>query len=375
MSEKLFFLTTRGLEAVSANEIATLPAVTLGSIGYRRITASCAGSLAPLLDLRTIDDVFLDLSTWRDIGRHRRTLAFMRELSSLLDLRAAASKVARLRDIPQSPAFSVTANFVGKRNYGAEEIKSAVCDGIVTYHDWRYTDDDGAADLNVRVFIEGETAFVGLRLGGRPLHDREYKKAHRAGSLKPPVAAAMLRLVGIAPGQSLLDPCCGAGTILAEAGGIGAGGFGAGGFGAGGFGAGGFGAGEFGAVVWGADIDTSAVSAARQNVDAAGVDAIINAWDARALPIPDRSVDRIVSNLPWGLQTPVCGDLALFYRDVCAEMRRVLAPGGRIALLTNAPQLAPFRDLRCDNRLEISLYGQTPTILTFSRGENDKSAS
>jgi 23S rRNA G2445 N2-methylase RlmL len=364
MSEKLFFLTTRGLESVSANEIATLSAATIGPIGYRRITASCAGSLAPLLDLRTIDDVFLDLNTWRNIGRHRRTLAMMRELSSFLDLRAAASKVARLRDIPQSPDFSVTASFVGKRNYGAEEIKSAVSDGIVTHHDWRYTDDDAVADLNVRVFIEGETAFVGLRLGRRPLHERKYKKAHIAGSLKPPVAAAMLRLVGIAPGQSLLDPCCGAGTILAEAGG----------FGAGGLGAGGFGAGEFGAGVWGADIDKSAVSAARLNVDAAGIDAIIKVWDARALPIPNHSIDRVVSNLPWGRQSPISGDLALFYRDVCAEMRRVLAPGGRIALLTNAPQLAVFRDLRCDNRLEISLYGQTPTILTFSRDGNNKSA-
>jgi 23S rRNA G2445 N2-methylase RlmL len=278
----------------------------------------------------------------------------MRELSPLLDLRAAASKVARLRDIPQSPAFSVTASFVGKRNYGAEEIKIAVSDGIVTHHDWRYTDDDSAADLNVRVFIEGETAFVGLRLGRRPLHEREYKKAHIAGSLKPSVAAAMLRLVGIAPGQSLLDPCCGAGTILAEAGGSGAG--------------------ELGAVVWGADIDMAAVSAARVNAGAAGIAASINAWDARALPIPNGSIDRIVSNLPWGRQSPISGDLALFYRDMCAEMRRILAPGGRIALLTNAPQLAVFRDLRCDNRLEISLYGQTPTILTFSRDGNDKSA-
>ncbi|HEV2663696.1 MAG TPA: hypothetical protein VG324_02235, partial [Blastocatellia bacterium] len=37
-----------------------------------------------------------------------------------------------------------------------------------------------------------------------------------------------------------------------------------------------------------------------------------------------------------------------------------------IALLTNAPQLAAFQDLRRDGQLEISLYGQTPTILTFS---------
>src|SRR5215813_5717300 len=117
MSAKLFFLTTRGLESLSANEIATLPAVTIGRIGYRRITASCAGPLAPLLNLLTVDDVFLDLATWRDVGRPRRTLALMRNLSSQLDLRAAAAKLTRFRAVPQSPAFSVTASFVGKRNY------------------------------------------------------------------------------------------------------------------------------------------------------------------------------------------------------------------------------------------------------------------
>src|SRR6266545_4747328 len=165
MSAKLFFLTTRGLESLSANEIAELPAVTIGRIGYRRITASCAGSLAPLLNLRTVDDVFLDLASWRNVGRPRQRLALLRDLSSRLDLRAAAAKLTRLRVVPRAPAFSVTASFVGKRNYGAEEIKSAVSEGVMIRHDWRYTNDD-AADLNVRVFIERETAFVGLRLGG-----------------------------------------------------------------------------------------------------------------------------------------------------------------------------------------------------------------
>src|SRR4030095_12091525 len=124
--------------------------------------------------------------------------------------------------------------------------------------------------------------------------------------------------------------------------------------------------GKFGAAVWGGDSDMSAVSAARANLRAAGVAASINVWDARALPIPDGSVERVVSNLPWGRQVTISGCLSHFYRDVCAEMRRVLAPGGRIALLTNAPHLAPFQDLRRDGQLEISLYGQTPTILTFS---------
>src|SRR5262245_42901913 len=159
MSVKIFFLMSRGLGAISANEIATVPELTIGCLGYRRITASYAGSLAELCNLQTVDDVFLDLVTWQSISRHRRTLALLRDLSSQLDLHAAAAKFAQLRAIPRSPAFSVTVSFVGKRNYRTEEVKNALSEGIITHHDWRYTDDDAAADLNVRVFIEHEIAF------------------------------------------------------------------------------------------------------------------------------------------------------------------------------------------------------------------------
>src|SRR5262249_59448370 len=122
MSAQLCLPTTRGLESLSANEIAALPAVTIGRIGYRRITASCAGSLAPLLSLRSVDDVFLDLASWRNVGRPRQTLALLRDLSSRLDLRAAAAKLARLRAVPRAPAFSVTVLVVGKRHCGPPQI-------------------------------------------------------------------------------------------------------------------------------------------------------------------------------------------------------------------------------------------------------------
>ncbi len=73
------------------------------------------------------------------------------------------------------------------------------------------------AELNVRLFIEHAEALVGLRLGATPLHRRSYKQAQRPGSLKPPVAAALLELLAPQPGERLLDPCCGVGTILVEA--------------------------------------------------------------------------------------------------------------------------------------------------------------
>jgi 23S rRNA G2445 N2-methylase RlmL len=338
----VFALTTRGLEAIGAGEMAALPGVNVDSIAYRRVAATCAGPLPPLLELRTVDDVFLDVATWQGVGRPRSALARLTELSARLDLHEAATVCAGVRPMPRSPAFSVTANFVGQRNYSTHEIKQACAEGIGASHHWPYAPDDAAADLNVRVFIEHDTAFVGVRLGRYPLHRRPYKQVHVPGSLKPPVAAALLRLAGLAPGARMLDPCCGAGTLLVEAA-LG------------------------GAVALGGDRDPVAIAAAQANARSAGVAArLLLRWDAQRLPLADASVDRIVSNLPWGRAVEVDTTLASFYRRVCSEMRRVVAPGGRMVVLTNAPHLVSPGGLRCEQRLEISLFGQTPTALVFS---------
>lgn len=339
---RVFALTTRGLEPVCADEMAALAGVTVDEVAYRRVGANCTAPLVPLLGLRTVDDVFLDVATWPGIARQRSTLVRLSELGAQLGLHEAVARCAEVRDISRSPSFSVTANFVGKRNYSTAEIKQACAEGVAQRTGWTYTPDDVEADLNVRVFIERDVAFVGVRLGKRPLHRRVYKQSHVPGSLKPPVAAALLALAGVEPGMRVLDPCCGAGTILIEAA-LG------------------------GAVAQGGDSDVGVVAAAQANAVAAGVTIDAQGWDARALPVGDGSVDRVVSNLPWGREVQLDATLDVFYRRACAEMRRVLAPGGQIAVLTSLPHLVDFLDLRCGTQLEISLFGQTPTVLAFSR--------
>jgi 23S rRNA G2445 N2-methylase RlmL len=109
-----------------------------------------------------------------------------------------------------------------------------------------------------------------------------------------------------------------------------------------------------------------ALAAADANTNAAGVSIQFQLWDAQALPMADASMDRIVCNLPWGREVSVNVALQSLYRRIFEELCRVLTPGGRIALLTNAPQLVELSGLRCDQSIEISLFGQTPTILVFS---------
>lgn len=337
-----FALTTCGLEAISAREIACVPGVTVTETGYRRVAGVCVGPLNPLLALRTVDDVFLHLATWAEIGRPRGELERLRTLSAQLDLMPALRRCAAVRPIPCSPAFSLSVSFVGKRNYTTAEIKAILAERVSSRHGWTYQPDDRAADIHLRLFIEHEQAYLGMRLAQQPLHERLYRQAQRVGALKPSVAAALVMAAGVRTGMRVLDPCCGSGTLLIEAA-----------------------LQSTGALVCGGDSDPAAVQAAQVNCQAAGVSATIQRWQAQALPLASASIDRVICNLPWGRQVQVDGSLTALYRAIFAEMRRVLAPAGRIALLTTLPELIDPLGLTCLERFEISLFGQRPTMIVF----------
>jgi tRNA G10 N-methylase Trm11 len=148
------------------------------------------------------------------------------------------------------------------------------------------------------------------------------------GTLHPPVAAAMARLAGIRAGDVVVDPCCGAGTLLAEAS------------------PGAFRAGS----------DRAGVAAARANVPHLP-------WftaDARRLPYPSGSVDHVLTNPPWDRQVTSHGTFTEFVR----EWRRVLRPGGR---LTYLGPWDPPRGWRVISRHPISLFGQYPVITVCER--------
>lgn len=337
---RIFALATYGLETLSTREMAQVPGVAITQTTYRRIAATCAGSLAPLLSLRTVDDVFLDVATWSEIGRPRPILERLRTLSTRLNLFPAANRCAKVRSISYPPTFSISVSFVGKRNYTTGEMKALLAESIESSHRWTYQPDDQGADVNLRVFIDHEQAFVGIRLAKQPLHERWYRQAHVIGALKPSVAAALVMVGEVRERMRVLDPCCGSGTVLIEAA-------------------------LQGALVCGGDSSPATIRAAQVNCQAAGIRASIQQWQAQALPLATASMDRVISNLPWGRQVRVDASLAAFYRETFAEMRRVLAPAGRIVVLTSVPQLIDPLDLACVDRFEISLFGQRPTILVF----------
>jgi 23S rRNA G2445 N2-methylase RlmL len=333
---RYFARVTAGTEAIARREVERLKAVRHVGVANRRIDFVTDAPPPELLAVRSVDDIYVWVGELGGIGRHRSALGEITRGISALSFDDAVEVCRRARAIPDAPAFTVTASLSGNRNYNRFEAEAAVA---AARPGWRYIPNQpehAPVDLDIRVIIEADTALIGVRLGAVPLHRRPYKLHSTPGSLKPPVACCMCLLADIQPDDILLDPMCGAGTIPLEA--------------ALAFPVGG---------ALGLDIHPEAVAAAAAN-KAAAKRAHFSRADARALPLADASVDRIVCNLPWGKQILSEGEIGALYRRALPECARVLRPGGRLVLLTDLPlPPAPFDIIE---QYPISLYGLHPTI-------------
>jgi 23S rRNA G2445 N2-methylase RlmL len=203
----------------------------------------------------------------------------------------------------------------------------------------------------VWVHVVGERTIVGVRLSDDTLAGRAYKRAHLPASLKPTVARAAAIMAEVGPSDVVVDPMCGAGTILREA------------------------AEQAtaaskrirGGLVAGGDVDAEALAAARQNT---GKAARLAQWDARRLPLRNGVADVVITNPPYGRQHEASGDVAGLYRAVMREIARVLAPEGRAVVLTGEPaalQEALPRILNVRTKRRLLLRGLPVTAFVIVR--------
>ncbi|WP_329005446.1 methyltransferase domain-containing protein [Kribbella sp. NBC_00709] len=162
-------------------------------------------------------------------------------------------------------------------------------------------------------------------------------------STNPVVAEVLVRLAKIRPGHRVLDPFCGTGTILlavrrrAPT-----------------------------ARVVGTDHDPHALEIATRN----GTQDLARA-KADALPFKDRSVDRVVTNLPFGKQVGSHALNRTLYPAVLSELDRVLTPDGRAVLLTEDKRLLAQAIQRSALKLVrerlLKYNGATPTAYVLTR--------
>ncbi|WP_448810538.1 TRM11 family SAM-dependent methyltransferase [Agromyces bauzanensis] len=240
---------------------------------------------------RTADDLFVLIASAPDPGRSKFGLSSLAAALDHADLSAIPPGLLR-RMRPHPPhAFSVSASFTGKRNFSRYDLEDAVGDVLArrfgaAHHSRRFGVAPPPETIDWRVTADGTTLRLGLRPFDAPLHRRAWRRKTVAGSIHPPVAAAMAELAQLRPGLRVLDPCCGAGTLLIEAAHV-----------------------RPDCTYVGGDHDDEAVRIATVNA-LEHPDIGWRVGDAGALPEATSSVDRIISNPPWGAQVPAPRGLA-----------------------------------------------------------------
>jgi tRNA G10 N-methylase Trm11 len=122
----------------------------------------------------------------------------------------------------------------------------------------------------------------------------------------------------------------------------------------------------------GGDLDFGAVRAAAANLRHLGP-AVLARWDARRLPLAEGSVDRVVSNPPFGKQLGRPEEIGPLYRDRVAEYDRVLRRGGHAVLL--AAEAAPLRAAaravawKGLREVKVRILGQSAVISVWRKPE------
>jgi len=96
-------------------------------------------------------------------------------------------------------------------------IKDAICDRFRDDTGARPSIDKRAPDVRVSAYLTADEATFYVDTSGEPLFKRGWRRDTDEAPLRENLAAGLLALAGWAPGEPLLDPMCGSGTIAIEA--------------------------------------------------------------------------------------------------------------------------------------------------------------
>lgn len=272
--------TMRGLEWVACAEISSIPDVKIGRISDRSIFFSSNYADAAL-QLRCVDDVYRYWGQLSGLNRTREALSSMSRLMEKLP------DFPLLRTRAKDKFIRVTVSFSGKRNYSRYEIEDSIGTEISKRTGLKYSKSEEKRLTDVvwcRVHLEDENCILGVRMHNNPLHRRSWRIDNQKGSLHPPLAACMTLLADLENASTVLDPFCGGGTIIVEAGLV-----------------------KPQLELLGTDLSDISIKNAEANAKRAKVKATFYRKDIIAYDRFD--FDRIITNPPWGNAVKMSGQM------------------------------------------------------------------
>jgi precorrin-6B methylase 2 len=339
----MFVMVVPGMAQLVARQLRGMPGIHVTDTGFDGrsdlvLIEVERGHREPLWSLRTTEDLFVEVGRTMRSGSDSPRVIAERIWRPRGAEKALSVWSADGRPLTRVMTYRVIARVLQERTFMRTDLRRALTHVVAANRPkWRIGD-----PAQVEIWVseyQTDQIIGGLRLSGASMRQHDGRDVERSGALRPAVAAMMVSLAG-EPGDTLLDPCCGSGTVLREAATVGW------------------------SRVRGGDIDPEAVDIARRNASSAQVDQ----WDVRHLDLPTASVSAVVSNLPFGLQFEVEGSMSRWLADALDEMTRVTRPGGRLVLLApNMPTDVRPACVHLLSRDTIRLLGTPTALWVFSR--------
>jgi len=331
-----------GLAPLVREQLGQLPGIRVTDSGFDGradvvLFEADQGRRDSALALRTTEDVFVEAGRADRAGSDnpRRIAAALWRPQPVQ--RALSIWAGYKRPLAGAMSFRIVTRVLSEKAFRRTELRQRLTETIrQTRRRWAVAD---PAQLEIWAceYRPGRL-IAGLRLSDASMRRHGGRTLERSGALRPTLAAAMVGLAGEPPGV-MLDPCCGSGTILAEAT-------------------------AAGWTATGTDIDPAAVAIARANVP----EATVQVGDALHMSIPDASVTACVTNLPFGRQYRIQGEMKAWLRTLLHEFARVTKPGGHTVLLAPViPQPIVPPSLKPAGAFPIRLLGMDTTIWWYQR--------
>ncbi len=117
--------------------------------------------------------------------------------------------------------FHGRSDHIRHTRFGAQTVKDGVVDSLQLAGQERPSIDTKTPDLRLYAHLHRANLTIGIDLSGESLHRRGYRRDVGHAPLKENLAAALLIRAGwperAKAGEPLIDPLCGAGTLLIEA--------------------------------------------------------------------------------------------------------------------------------------------------------------
>jgi putative N6-adenine-specific DNA methylase len=207
-SESFFAPCPRGLEALLANELRSFGAAAIeevaGGVAFRGSRETCyRANLWSRLASRVL---------WR-------VASFEYANESALYEAARAVDWPDYFPVERSIRVNVTAQRSPLKSleFATLRVKDAICDRFRDALGRRPDVDRAAPDVRVHAFLEADRGALYVDTSGEPLFKRGWRQDTAAAPLRENLAAGIVMLAGWTPQEPLLDPMCGAGTLLVEA--------------------------------------------------------------------------------------------------------------------------------------------------------------